>query len=225
MIDVDILLTNDDGIESKRFQFTRDILSKFGTVYVVAPKKEQSAKSMSLSIGGFEYSKIDEFTYAIDGTPVDCVSFGVVGLGLNPDLIVSGTNKGYNLGFDTKYSGTVGACFQGQYFNKKTLALSADRVGDVIVEKELESVIKYIFENDLLSEDYTLNVNLAQDKFGESKGIMMTNVEYYKYDYCPDMTDKFYKPGRSFIVDFNLKENTDIYAYAKGYTSISKIKI
>lgn len=220
-----ILLTNDDGIESTRFQFTKEVLSKFGTVYVVAPKYEQSAKSMSLSIGGFDYEKIDEYTYAIEGTPVDCVNFAYGALELRPDLTVSGTNKGYNLGFDTRYSGTVGACLQSKYFGGKTLALSADRKGNSLLENELEDTLKYIFDNDLLSNEHTLNVNFAQEKFEKSKGIMMTEVEYYKYEYCPDITESHYKPGRSFIVDFNLKENTDIYAYAKGYTSISKLKI
>jgi 5'-nucleotidase len=220
-----ILLTNDDGIESSRLHFTKQVLSKFGTVYLVAPKTEQSAKSMSLTVGGFEYEKIDDFTYSISGTPVDCVNFAFGGLNLRPDITVSGTNKGYNLGFDTKYSGTVGACFQAQYFGCKSIALSADREGKSILENELEDTLNYIFDNNLLSEKHTLNVNFAQEKFGKSKGILETSVQYYNYDYCPDMTENHYKPNRSFIVDFNLTEQTDIYAYAKGYTSISKIKI
>lgn len=219
------LLTNDDGIESKRLLFTKKILEKFGTVYLVAPKTEQSAKSMSLSIGGFDYEKIDEFTYSIEGTPVDCVNFAFGALGLKPDITVSGTNRGYNIGIDVRYSGTVGACIQVQYFGGKTIALSADRSGDVILEKELETTLKYILDNNLTSSEHTLNVNFPRDKFGESKGIMETEIDYYKYDYCPDLTATHYKPNRSYIVDYNLKENTDIYAYAKGYTSITKLKI
>ena len=219
------LLTNDDGIESDRLHYTKSILEKFGTVYVVAPKEEQSAKSMSLSIGGFTYEKIDEYTYSIDGTPVDCVNFAFGALGLKPDITVSGTNQGYNIGVDVRYSGTVGACLQVQYFGMKTIALSADRKGDVIMKRELEKTLQYIFDNDLASTEYTLNVNFPRDKFEESKGIMETEIDYYKYDYCPELTETHYKPNRSFIVDFQLKENTDIYAYAKGYTSITKIKV
>ncbi len=219
------LLTNDDGIKSERLLYTKMILEKFGEVFLVAPKEEQSAKSMSLSIGGFDYEKIDDHTYSIEGTPVDCVNFAFGAIGLRPDIVVSGTNKGYNIGIDVRYSGTVGACYQAQYFGTKSIALSADRKGDVVLKQELEKTIQYIFDNDLASEEYTLNVNIPRDKFGESKGIMETEIEYYKYDYCPDLTDIHYKPNRSFIVDYNLKENTDIYAYAKGYTSITKLKV
>lgn len=219
------VLTNDDGIKSDRLEFTKNVLKKYGTVYLIAPKEEQSAKSMSLSIGGFEYEKIDEFTYSIDGTPVDCVNFAFGALGLTPDIVVSGTNQGYNIGVDVRYSGTVGACLQSQYFGMKTIAFSADRKGEVVMKQELEKTLKYILDNDLASPEYTLNVNFPRDKFGESKGILETEIEYYQYDYCPELTDTHYKPNRSFIVDFKLKENTDIYAYAKGYTSITKIKV
>lgn len=219
------LLTNDDGIESKRLQFTKHVLSKFGTVYTVAPAKEQSAKSMSLSIGGFEYKKIDDYTYSIEGTPVDCVNFAFGALGLKPDITVSGINQGYNLGMDVRYSGTVGACLQAQYFGFKSIAFSADRKGETVYKDEFEKTLKYILDNDLASDQHTLNVNFAQEKFEQSKGIMDANIFYYKYDYCPDLTENHYKPNRSFIVDYNLPENTDIYAYAKGYTSITKLKV
>ena len=119
-----IVLTNDDGIESPKLAYAKKILSNFGTVYTVAPKFEQSAKGMSLTIGGFNYEKIDEFNYSIEGTPVDCISFALGGLKLNPDFVFSGVNNGYNLGFDIKYSGTVGACYQAQYLGFKTIAFS-----------------------------------------------------------------------------------------------------
>lgn len=219
------VLTNDDGIKSERLQFTKSVLEKYGTVYLIAPKTEQSAKSMSLSIGGFEYEKIDEFTYSIDGTPVDCVNFAFGALGLRPDILVSGINQGYNVGMDIRYSGTVGACLQAQYFGTKSIAFSADRRGDVNMKKEFETTLQYILDNDMASLEYTLNVNFPRDKFTETKGILETEIEYYEYEYCPELTETHYKPNRSFIVDFQLKENTDIYAYAKGYTSITKLKV
>ena len=132
-----ILLTNDDGIGSEKIEYTKEVLEKFGTVYRVAPKEQMSAKSMSLSIGGFEFEKLDDFNYAVHGTPVDCVGFAYYGLGLKPDVVVSGTNNGYNIGIDTRYSGTVGATLQAQYFGFKSLALSADRKGNSILEQEL----------------------------------------------------------------------------------------
>lgn len=219
------LLTNDDGFDSPKLKYTRTVLEKYGTVYTVAPSKEQSAKSMSLTIGGFTFEKVDEYNYKIDGTPVDCVAFGLGGLEVKPDITVSGTNNGYNIGIDTKYSGTVGACLQAQYFGVPTIALSADRRGNDVLEKELESTLTYILSNQIYSKDYTLNVNFPREKFGKSKGIKLTELDYYKFDFSPIIDGNRYHPRRSYIEDKNLKEGTDTWAYINGYTSISKIKV
>lgn len=219
------LLTNDDGYDSPKLKYTKEILEKFGTVYTVAPSKEQSAKSMSLTIGGFTFEKLDEYNYKIDGTPVDCVNFAFGGLKLRPDITVSGTNNGYNLGIDTKYSGTVGACLQAQYFGFPTIALSADRRGNIVLEKELEKTIQLILDEGLYSKDYTLNVNFPRESFEESKGIELTDLDYYQFEYSPVIEGDLYQPRRSYIENRNLKVGTDTWAYIEGYTSISKIKV
>lgn len=220
-----ILLTNDDGIHSKKIEFTKRVLEKFGTVYRVAPKEQMSAKSMSLTIGGFDFEKIDDYNYAIEGTPVDCVCFAYAGLNLKPDLVVSGTNNGYNIGIDTRYSGTVAAALQAQYFGFKSLALSADRLGNNILEEELETTLQYIFEKHLLSDAYTLNVNFAREKFTHSKGIKHTEVYYQVFEYAPEFDNNRFKPHRKFVMGQHLPENSDALAYKEGYTSISKIKV
>lgn len=220
-----ILLTNDDGIESKRLEFTREVLLKYGEVVTVAPRLQQSAKSMSLTIGGFEFNEISESVYTIDGTPVDCINFAIQGLKLNPDLIVSGTNLGYNIGIDTRYSGTVGAALQGQYFGYKTLALSAERGSDIIFHNELEDTIKFVLDKDLLSENHTINVNLARDKFGRSKGIIAGRTYYRQHEYKPVVVDGVFKPNRVYDGQTDFPEDTDVYAYHNGYTSVCKIKL
>jgi 5'-nucleotidase len=220
-----ILLTNDDGIDSQKIEYTKKVLEKFGTVYRIAPSTQMSAKGMSLTIGGFEFEKLDEYNYAIDGTPVDCINFGFGALKLRPDLVVSGTNNGYNIGIDTKYSGTVGAALQAQYFGANTIALSADRRGNTILEEELEKTLKYIFDNELLSSEYTLNVNFPREKFEHSKGIKHTSVYYQVFEYKPVVEGNKYMPNRQFVMGQHLPENTDAWAYKEGYTSISKIKV
>lgn len=219
-----IVLTNDDGIESSKLKYAKKVLSKYGTVYTIAPKAEQSAKGMSLTIGGFNFDKIDEFNYSVEGTPVDCVNFALGGLKLKPDFVFSGVNNGYNLGFDIKYSGTVGACFQAQYFGVKTIAASSDYKGSLVLEKELEKTIDYIMDNDLLSKDYTLNVNFPPEKDLESKGIKFTTPYYRRYDYKPNMTENRYEPNRKLIRDDVLPDDSDGCAIRNGYTSISKLK-
>jgi len=219
-----IMLTNDDGIDSKYLQYAKSILAKYGTVYTIAPSKEQSAKGMSLTIGGFNFKKIDEFNYSIDGTPVDCVNFALGGLKLNPDFIFSGVNAGYNLGFDTKYSGTVGACFQAQHFGYKTVAFSADNRGTSMMERFFESTLEYILDNDLLSSEYTLNVNFPRETVLEPQGILHTELFYHDYSYEPDIMDNKFIPNRVLIKKEHLPYNSDAYAFRHGYTSITKIK-
>ena len=220
-----ILLTNDDGIKSEKLLYAKEVLSKFGTVYTVAPSVEQSAKGMALTIGGFHYKKIDDFTYSVEGTPVDCVNFSLGGLNLRPDLVVSGINDGYNLGFDTKYSGTLGACFQAQYFGFKTIAFSSDNRGIEMVKKEFEKILKYILDNNLHSKEFTLNVNFPRESVGESKGILHTNLFYQEYEYKPEMVNSKYIPNRRIVKNENLPKDSDAYAYRKGFTSISKLYV
>ena len=220
-----ILLTNDDGINSDKIQYAKKILKKYGTVYTVAPLVEQSAKGMALTIGGFHYNKIDEFNYSIEGTPVDCINFSLGGLNLRPDLVVSGVNDGYNLGFDTKYSGTLGACFQAQYFGFRTIAFSSDNKGIGMVESEFEKSLQYILDNDLLSNEYTLNVNFPKEILEKSNGILHTELFYHEYEYNPQMMNGKYIPNRKVIRIEDLPKDSDAYAYRIGYTSISKLKI
>ena len=218
-----ILLTNDDGIYSEKIQYAKKILSKYGTVYTVAPSVQQSGKGMALTIGGFQFQKIDEFNYSVEGTPVDCVNYSLGGLHLRPDIIVSGINNGYNLGFDTKYSGTLGACFQGQYFGLKTIAFSSDFKGIKMVEAEFEKTFKYVLDNDLLSDKYTLNVNFPREIEKVSKGIKTTKLFYQKYTYDPDITENKYVANRKILRTEDLPVDADAYAIRHGYTSISKL--
>lgn len=219
-----IVLTNDDGIESKKIKYAKKILSKYGTVYTIAPKTEQSAKGMSLTIGGFDYDRIDEYNYSIEGTPVDCVDFALGGLKLKPDFLFSGVNDGYNLGFDIKYSGTVGACLQAQYLGFKSIAVSSEQKGCIVLENELEKTLDYIMENDLLSEEYTLNVNFPREKDIKSKGIKFTVPYNRRYKYDPKITENRYEPNRELVWGEELPEKSDGCAIKHGYTSISKLK-
>jgi 5'-nucleotidase len=220
-----IVLTNDDGIDSPKLKYTKEVLSRYGTVYTVAPKTEQSAKSMALTIGGFQFEQINEFEYAVYGTPVDCVGFAYWYLKLQPDFLVSGTNNGYNLGIDTRYSGTVGATLQAQYFGWKSIAFSSDRRGDTILQQELKKTIDYILEHDLLSTKHSLNVNFPREKFGVSKGIMETTIHYHTFQFFPEVQGNRVIPNRTYIHEGNLPEGTDTWTYAYGYTSISKITL
>lgn len=219
-----ILLVNDDGIRSKRLEFAENVLKDYGEVFVVAPEHQHSGKSTAITIGEFGYRKINENKYAIEGTPADCVSFGLFGLEIDPDLVVSGINEGYNIGVDVLYSGTVGAAFQANYFQRKTIAFSGDNQGDNIIKNHFKEVFDFILENNLLSEDYIVNVNFPSDDFKEPKGTMITRQYFRRARLIPSMENNKFRHEKSFL-NQEIPEDTDVYAHLNGYISISKIRL
>ena len=141
-------------------------------------------------------------------------------------MLFRSTNDGYNIGIDTKYSGTVGAAIQAQYFGFQSLALSSDRKGMETVKRELESTMQYIFNEQLLSKDYTLNVNFSPEHFYTTKGIILTELDYRVYSYQPTTIKGHFHPHRGYIDSLNdVNTNTDIWAYQNGYTSITQIPL
>src|SRR5512139_2844513 len=121
-----ILVTNDDGIHSKGIIALARALREIGNVFIVAPDIEQSAVAHSLTLHRpLRVEKIRKNFYAVDGTPADCVHLGVnTILPKRPRLIVSGINKGGNLGDDIIYSGTVSAAFEGTLLGIPSFAIS-----------------------------------------------------------------------------------------------------
>jgi 5'-nucleotidase len=121
-----ILVTNDDGIQSKGILVLAKTLQRLGEVFVVAPDREQSAIAHSLTLHRpLRVEKIKKNFYSVDGTPADCIHLGVNVLSPErPCLIVSGINKGENLGNDINYSGTVSAAFEGTLFGIPSFAIS-----------------------------------------------------------------------------------------------------
>jgi len=123
MADLDILVTNDDGIESTGFHALYDELSEVGSVTAVAPAEDQSAvgRSMSYSAAVREH----ELGYVIEGTPADCVVAGLSALVPETDIVVSGCNRGANLGTAVLgRSGTVSAAVEAAFFGFPAIAVS-----------------------------------------------------------------------------------------------------
>ena len=124
-----ILVTNDDGYDSPGIRMLIEILSPLGELTVVAPDREQSASSHSLTLDRpLRAYRAGEGRYRVDGTPTDCVHLAVTRLtgGSAPDLLVSGINRGINLGDDVTYSGTVAGALEGTLLQIPSIALSAE---------------------------------------------------------------------------------------------------
>jgi 5'-nucleotidase len=123
---MNILLTNDDGIQSEGINSLFDILSAHHNLFMIAPRNEQSACSNAITVR--TQLKIKKFTdkkYSVSGFPADCVIIGLSGTFLPEiDLVVSGINHGPNVGDDLVFSGTVGAARTGYLFGKSAIAIS-----------------------------------------------------------------------------------------------------
>lgn len=160
-----ILITNDDGIRSPVLPLLAKWAQGLGEVTVAAPKVEQSGKSQAI-----HFTRAIEITeteiapglmgYAIDSTPADCVRFGIHALNQRYDLILSGINRGYNLGDDIAYSGTCGAIFEGSRFGMRGLAVSTDPEYLLQAPSALDYVWEYIQKNDLYAHNLLYNVNI-----------------------------------------------------------------
>lgn len=121
-----ILVSNDDGIQSEGIRCLEETLADVGEVYTVAPDKEQSAVSHSLTLHRpLRIEEVGPHRFAVNGTPTDCINIAVKGfLPVRPDLIVSGINKGPNMGDDITYSGTVAAALEGALLGIPAIAVS-----------------------------------------------------------------------------------------------------
>src|SRR6187200_1406590 len=127
-----ILVTNDDGVHSEGIQVLADALKHLGEVVIVAPIQEASAIGHALTLRRpLRLETIRPGVHAVDGTPTDCVNLAVTQV-LNglPDLVVSGINKGWNLGDDVTYSGTVAGALEGALLGVPAIAVSLRQTRD-----------------------------------------------------------------------------------------------
>jgi 5'-nucleotidase len=124
-----ILVTNDDGVHSDGIHALASALERLGEVTVVAPHIEASAIGHALTLRRpLRMERLRERVYEVDGTPSDCVNIAITQLFKGrPDLVVSGINKGYNLGDDVTYSGTVSGAFEGSLLGVRSIAVSLER--------------------------------------------------------------------------------------------------
>lgn len=171
-----ILVTNDDGINSEGLAILTRWATKLGEVWVSAPTQQQSGKSHAISIHhSFKINEVslglgEKHAYEVDSTPVDCVRFATLGLNENFDLVLSGINKGYNLGEDILYSGTVGALFETSLRSSKGIAFSTEYTTFAAAEQSLDGIYEFFTKYKLLEHNVIYNVNIPL----QPKGILLT---------------------------------------------------
>ena len=218
---MNILLTNDDGYNSEGILLLKEKLSKYGTVVIVAPLKHMSAKSVSITIGeGFHVHQIEKNVFACDGTPADCVSFACNALNIDFDLVVSGCNNGFNISYDTMYSGTIGAALEALTYFVPAIAVSCEFNFD-LVDQHFDEVFQYILDKKMLSNEYLLNINFPLGE--EIRGIKVSTLYYRKDDYFFLKKEDGYHAYRNCQTDFSDDKESDCYLVNNGYVSITPL--
>lgn len=223
-----ILITNDDGIESEGILRLAEWAKKLGSVVLCAPKFQQSGKSHGIEIhDAFEIKKVDSPAgvpeYSVDSTPADCVRYAVLGLKEQFDLVLSGINRGYNIGEDIVYSGTAGAVFEARALKIRAIAFSTDVHGFDNAVSHLDEIYGYMSDNGLFEHGDLFNVNIPGNDF---KGIKITRQgdRYYQDEFVREDGDYYRQLGGCIYARRHAPDD-DTEAVLSGYASITPLTV
>lgn len=231
-----ILVTNDDGIASPGLLALKQALDVLGRVVVIAPDRNRTGAARSITMYGPLWVEERELPdgslgFATDGTPVDCVRTGALGLlDRAPDLIVAGINLSGNLGDDITYSGTVAAALEGIMLDIPAVAVSADGYRDgydlTTPAACTASLIGSILEQGFPSRTL-LNINVPPLPLGSIAGVRLTRLGRRIYG---DQVQLQHGEGRrrSFVIygdelGYEEEPGTDFEAIAQGFVSVTPI--
>ena len=229
-----ILVTNDDGVYSEGILVLAKALQKVGEVFIVAPDREKSAIAHSLTLHRpLRVEKIKKNIYAVDGTPADCVHLGVnTILSQKPRLIVSGINKGGNLGDDVTYSGTVSAAFEGTLLGIPSFAISLvarSRFKFLPAAHFAVRVANQILKHGL-PKDTLLNINVPNLDEEEIKSYKITHQGRWTHngsgviEKIDPRGKKYYWIGNGQLL-FDRKKNNDFEAVSHSAISITPLHL
>ena len=221
-----ILITNDDSISAAQLMPLIRWCQKLGDVTVVVPEYEQSGKSHGIQLlQAFHAEKRileDVEVWAVDSTPADCVRFAVLGLKQNFDLVISGVNRGCNMGLDVMYSGTVAAIFEAAALGIPAVAFSTPYPDYDSATANLDTVWDYFTQHQLFEKHSLYNVNIPKNP----KGIRITRQggPYYTDDFAPRENNMYMPVGR--CVHENTGDMTlDTDCVVSGYISITPMTL
>ena len=223
-----ILITNDDGLHAPGLVPLIQWAQKLGDVTTVVPKYEQSGKSHGIELRHpFEVKTVELapgiIATSVDSTPADCIRYAILGRQETFDLVISGINRGLNMGTDMLYSGTVGAALEAANLGVSAIALSTDpKVYDLAVT-HLDTVWSFVQKNNLLDLHPIYNINIPI----EIKGIRITRQggPYYSDDFIPEENDMVRPQGKevySPTEDMNIDTNAVLRG---GYISIMPLTL
>lgn len=227
-----ILITNDDGVYSQGLIELVKELCKYADatkIMIVAPDVENSAVSQKITLhSGLKLVQIDPLynniiTYSLSGTPSDCVKIALDYLKFKPDLVVSGMNKGYNLGNDILYSGTLGACFEACLSRVQSFGISSG-IDNTYSICHLGKILEYIYSTSL-KDEMILNINIplgiSDDKEVEIKQTVQGHNPFENYYELRD--GLLYLVGEPLGDKMEQDPNSDILAITNKVISITPL--
>ena len=225
-----ILVTNDDGVHSEGIKALAAALASLGDVTVVAPLTEASAIGHALTLR--RPLRLETFgpkIYAVDGTPTDCVNIAITHvLDGKPDLIVSGINKGWNLGDDVTYSGTVSGALEGALLGIPSIAVSAQRLPQGCEFESSATAARLTAEAVLdrgMPKFMLLNINTPA---GRNKGFRVTVQA--KRNHVTVVSERIDPRGQAYYWieegenDWEPHDRSDYQAVRDGYISITPLQ-
>jgi 5'-nucleotidase len=231
---LNILCTNDDGYMAMGLQVLAEAARSLGRVTVVAPDREQSATSHSLTLHHpLRARRAPDGTLVVDGTPTDCVILAVNALlDERPDFCLSGVNHGPNMGEDVLYSGTVAAAMEATVLGIPSVALSFNGPNFESIEGwggSLARLLPRLVRPDALPPATLLNVNLPDIPPGEVKGVRVTSLGERRYSDSltraedPSGREYFWIGGGS--SRWRGGEDSDFRAVEEGYISVTPLHL
>jgi 5'-nucleotidase len=224
-----ILLTNDDGYRSDGLAALASVLGPLGEVTIVAPVEEASAIGHALTLRRpLRLERISERVYGVDGTPTDCVNIAITQVYKQlPDFVVSGINKGWNLGDDVTYSGTVAGALEGALLGVPGLAVSLRATrGDYdfrYAAQAAATLADAMLRRPLPSRTF-LNINVPK---GQPKGFRVTVQA--KRNHVTSVAERRDPKGRAYFWieegqnDWHPHDRSDYQAVRDGYVSITPL--
>ncbi|MDX1567666.1 MAG: 5'/3'-nucleotidase SurE [Longimicrobiales bacterium] len=229
-----ILCTNDDGYLAGGLQVLASAAHELGSVTIVAPDREQSATSHSLTLHRpLRTRRATDGTLIVDGTPTDCVIVAVNEVfDQRPDFCLSGVNHGSNMGEDVLYSGTVAAAMEATVIGVPAIAVSytGDAYEDIEAwEDTLRGLLRGIFRRDSFPEDTLLNINLPGIPPDEVRGVKVTSLGRRRYsdsltrDTDPSGREYFWIGGG--ISSWSGAPDSDFRAVEDGYISVTPLHL
>ena len=234
-----LLVTNDDGILAHGIECLISAAEPLGEVTVVAPDREQSATSHSLTIHHpLRPVSRGERRWQVDGTPTDCVMLAIEALmPTRPDFVLSGINHGHNMGEDVLYSGTVAAAMEVLALGVPAIAISFAAAGDLRADvfhlneqvKVLTPLLKHLTSLDSFPANTLFNVNLPPVPAGDVRGVKLTRLgrRVYSQSVAP-MKDPWGRPiywiGGGAIT-WSGEQDSDFRAIEERYVSVTPLHL